>query len=85
MGRSDDAPDDFFFRVRDNTRRYVKDLLHENERLREIMASLEGKRLDLEKRLIAIQADPDPQARNPAQLQQQVVEIETDSRRFNER
>ena len=85
MVSSDDAPDDFFLRVRDNTRRYVRDLLHENERLREIAVSLEGKRLDLEKRLIAIQADPDRQARNRAQIQEQVVEIETDNRRFNER
>ena len=41
MARGDDSPDDYVFQVRDNTQRYVQDLLHENERLREVNASVE--------------------------------------------
>ena len=85
MTRSDNSPDDYVFQVRDSTRRYVKDLLRENERLREAAASLEGQCLNLENQLTVTRAELDTQTRNEAQLQDKVVEIETDNRRFNER
>ena len=84
MARGDGIPDDYIFEVRDNTRHYVQDLLRENERLREITASLEGERLDLENQLLATRTELDTRAQNQAQLQEKVVEIETDNRRFSE-
>ncbi len=43
MAQGKDSPDTYVLQVRDNTRRYVQDLLRENERLREITAALEDK------------------------------------------
>ena len=80
----DDSPDSHVFNVRNNTLRYVQDLLRENERLRDIMTSLECDRLDIENELIATRVELDTQAKNRAQLQERVAEIETDNRRFNE-
>ncbi len=84
MASGGDRPDDYVFQVRDNTQRYVQDLLRENERLREVTATLEDERLDLEKKLIATQAELDTQAENRSQLQVKVAEIETENRRFTE-
>ena len=44
MSHGNDSPDDYAYPVRDNTRRYVHNLLRENERLNEITISLEGER-----------------------------------------
>jgi nitrate/nitrite-specific signal transduction histidine kinase len=84
MAHGDDRPDDYVFQVRDNTRRYVQDLLRENERLNEVTVSLESERLDLEKQLIVARSELATQANNRSQLQEKVAEIETENRRFTE-
>jgi predicted RNase H-like nuclease (RuvC/YqgF family) len=85
MAHGKDSPDDYVLQVRDNTRRYVQDLLRENERLNEVTASLERERLDLEKNLLDAQSELDAQANNRSQLQEKVTEIETEHRDFVER
>ncbi len=48
MARGDGSPDDYVFRVRDNTRQYVQELLRENERLREVTDALKDKVAEIE-------------------------------------
>ncbi len=84
MAQGKDSPDTYVLQVRDNTRRYVQDLLRENERLNEVTISLEGERLDLERQLLDTQSKLDTQADNRSQLQEKVAAIETENRRFIE-
>jgi predicted RNase H-like nuclease (RuvC/YqgF family) len=84
MANGDDRPDDYVFQVRDNTRRYVQDLLRENAKLNEVTVSLEAERLDLERQLLVAQTKLDAQANNRSQLQEKVAEIETENHRFTE-
>ncbi len=84
MAQGKDSPDTYVLQVRDNTRRYVQDLLRENERLNEVTVTLEGERLDLERQLLDTQSKLDTQADNRSQLQEKVAAIETENRRFIE-
>ena len=85
MAHGKDSPDTYVLQVRDNTRRYVQDLLRENERLNEVTVTLEGERLDLERQLLDTQSKLDTQANNRSQLQEKVAAIETENLRFTER
>ncbi|MCH8084711.1 MAG: GAF domain-containing protein [Myxococcales bacterium] len=84
MAGEGDSPDNHVFNVRNNTLRYVQDLLRENERLRDITTSLECDRLEIENQLVATRAELDTQANNRALLQERVTKVESDNRRFNE-
>ena len=64
MAGDGDSPDNHVFNVRNNSLRYVKDLLRENERLRDITTSLECDRLEIENQLVATRAELDTQAKN---------------------
>ena len=73
MTRGHDSPDDYVFQVHNITQRYVQDLMRQNNTLREVMASVENQRCDLEKQLISTQAELETQAMHRSQLQEKLT------------
>jgi nitrate/nitrite-specific signal transduction histidine kinase len=71
-------------RVRENTRRYVEEILAENERLMQRVSSLEGERCALEGRLIATQTKLDHQLSEEEKLKQRFEDMESEQQRFFE-
>jgi len=76
-------------KVREDTRRYVRDLLSENEKLRVIVASLESEKaqlkeekLVLQERLLTAREELDRIRSEEVSLQRKLANIETEHRQF---
>jgi len=76
----------YVHRVREDTQRYIKDLLGENERLRAAVAVLEDEKRHLEAQLDMqarmVQQEIERREKEKASLQERLQEIESESRRF---
>lgn len=90
---SDDAKDVgmYVHKVRDSTRRYVHDLLNENEKLRVLAASLESEnaqlkeeRLRLQERLLTAREELDRIKGEEVSLQRKLTNIEAEHHRFSQ-
>jgi hypothetical protein len=90
---SDDAKDVgmYVHKVRDSTRRYVQDLLGENEKLRVLAASLESEnsqlkedRLRLQERLLTAREELDRIKGEEVSLQRKLANIEAEHHRFSQ-
>jgi hypothetical protein len=82
----DEEKGSYVHRVREDTQRYIKELLGENERLRNAVAALEEEKrhleaqLDLQARMV--RREIERREKEKASLQKRLQEIESESRRF---
>jgi hypothetical protein len=81
----------YVHKVREDTRRYVHDLLSENEKLRVLVASLESEKtqlkeekLLLQERLLLAREELDRIRSEEVSLQRKLASIETEHRQFSE-
>ena len=84
MSRDRD-PDAYVFEVRDSTRRYIEDLLSENERLRKLTAERDQEIQDVQARLAAARAEIDARWQDQRDLERKVDEVEGENAAFIER
>lgn len=80
----------YVFRVREETRRYVQDLLNENEKLRKLVASLESEKtrlvaekMSLQERLLALREEHDRVQQEQSDLRRQLALIEAENQQFS--
>jgi len=76
----------YIFKVREDTRRYVQDLLGENEKLRRLVASLESdkgrllsEKMGLQEKLLTLREELDRIYREQSDLRRQLAEVEAAS------
>lgn len=84
MRKDGEYESNYVRKVQQDTKRYVQNLLDENKTLRSLLAKMESEKLRLEERILTTQHHLDLHRREEIRLQQQVVEIEADNRRFSE-
>lgn len=71
-------------KVRENTQRYVQELLGENEKLRVLAGSLENQNLRLQEQILRIREELENHDREQVSLQRRLAEIGAENRRFSE-
>lgn len=74
----------YVLQVRENTRRYLEEILAENEKLMLRVSSLEEERSRLERQLIATQTKLDRQALDEEKLKRRFDDMESEQRRIFE-
>ena len=70
-------------KVQEDTRRFVEDLLKENETLRTLIARVRSEKLELEEQVLVMRERLDRQRQERIRLQRQIAEIEADNKRFS--
>jgi nitrate/nitrite-specific signal transduction histidine kinase len=70
-------------KVQEDTRRFVEDLLKENETLRTLIARVRSEKLELEEQVLIMRERLDRQRQERIRLQRQIAEIEADNKRFS--
>jgi hypothetical protein len=83
-GITDESGRLYVERVRLDAQRYARELLKENERLRDLVVSLEAEKRRLGDQLQAIRDEAERFSREQADLHKRLTEITNDSRRFAE-
>lgn len=83
--KNQDGPDAYVRRVQEGTQRYAHELLDENERLRVLVATLEGDKHRLEDQLLSLREDQERQRREELLLHGRLADAERASRRFSEK
>lgn len=80
----------YVFRVREETRRYVQDLLTENERLRRLAAALEteksrlvSEKMGLQEKLLSLREELDRREQEQSDLKRRLAEIEAENRQYS--
>lgn len=80
----------YVFKVREDTRRYVQDLLGENEKLRRLVASLESdkgrllsEKMGLQEKLLALREELDRIYHEQSDLRRQLAEIEAANQQYS--
>jgi len=89
-GESDrEGPSDYVFRVREQTRQHLRDLLSENEKLRRSTAALESERnrllaekMALQEKLLNLREEYDHFQRDQMDLHRRLAETEEERRQF---
>jgi hypothetical protein len=84
VGKKSKDRAEYVQRVRDNTRRYVEEILAENEKLMLRVSCLEEERSRLERQLVATQTKLDHQALEEERLKRRFDDMESEQRRFFE-
>jgi hypothetical protein len=84
MKTDDESHESYVNKVRDLTRRYLQDVLHENERLRGISLSLEAQRDALKERLGAFEEAATKQREERERVAARLADIEAENRRFSD-
>ncbi len=74
---------DYVRKVQQDTRRFVEDLLKENETLRTLIARVRSEKLELEEQVLLMRERLDRQRQERIRLQRQIAEIEADNKRFS--
>lgn len=81
---------DYVLKVREDTRRYVQDLLNENEKLRRLVASLESEKsrlvsekMSLHEKLLALREELDRIHQEQSDLRRQLAMIEAENQQFS--
>ena len=82
--KSDKERGHYVQHVRENTRRYVEDLLADNEKLQRRVSALEDERSELERRLIDTQIKVDRQSVEEEDLKRRFDHMESEQHRFFE-
>src|SRR5579884_2344455 len=75
----------YVWKVNEETRRFAKELLTENERLRHVVAGLQREKRDLEESLLSIRAEFDRRRREEDDLKRQMAEIKQENHRFSQK
>lgn len=80
----------YVFRVREETRKYVQDLLNENEKLRKMVASLESEKgrlmsekMSLQERLLSLREEHDRTQQEQSDLRRHLALIEAENQQFS--
>ena len=84
---SGDSPNrgSYVERVRQDTLRYTRDLLAENERMRSLLVGLESDNASLRERLDRAEEDLARRVESEGRLRERLTTVEAESRRFSER
>jgi hypothetical protein len=82
--KKDDSGLHYVERVRQDAKRYTRELLAETENLRKLVVLLEAEKRRLEDQLQAARDDAERFGREQAELHQRLADIENESRRFAE-
>jgi hypothetical protein len=92
MTQQDKGPGRFVEKVREETQRYMLDLLEDNERLRRRLAGLESERtrlreekMTLQEQQLTLREELDRFQEEQLHLQQQLTEVEAENHRFSAR
>ena len=88
--RDDEGHGAYVQRVRDETRRYVKDLLADNEKLRRVVATLESdksslltEKMNLQEKALGLREELDRVRQEQSELRRRLADAEAESRQFS--
>ena len=84
MSNPSDPQAGYVHKVREETRKYLQDLLTENERLRTAAAAVEAENRRLEESLATLEKDLGSRREEQQRLEHQLNEIQNENRRFAE-
>jgi len=70
-------------KVRDETQRYIQNLLEENEKLRALGATLQSEKLRLQEQVLALREELHSHQMEQVRLQRELAEIDKESRRYS--
>ncbi|HEX7181405.1 MAG TPA: GAF domain-containing protein [Thermoanaerobaculia bacterium] len=80
----------YVFKVREDTRRYVQDLLNENEKLRRLVASLESEKgrllsekMTLQEKMLSLREELDRIFHEQSELRRQLAEVEAANQHYS--
>lgn len=80
----------YVFKVREDTRRYVQDLLNENEKLRRLVAALESEKgrllsekMTLQEKMLSLREELDRIYREQSELRRQLAEVEAANQHYS--
>ncbi|HWM93540.1 MAG TPA: GAF domain-containing protein [Thermoanaerobaculia bacterium] len=80
----------YVFRVREDTRRYVQDLLNENDRLRRLVAGLESdkgrlltEKMSLQEKVLALREELDRIYHEQTDLRRQLADVEASNQKYS--
>ena len=80
----------YVFRVREDTRRYVQDLLNENDRLRRLVAALESdkgrllsEKMTLQEKVLSLREELDRIYHEQTDLRRQLADVEASAQRYS--
>lgn len=85
MGGEEKGGEGYVWKVHEETRRFAKDLLNENERLRHLVAGLQREKRDLEESLSAVRTEIEHHRREEAALKRQMAEIREENHSFSQK
>jgi len=85
MGEEEKSGEGYVWKVNEETRRFAKDLLTENERLRHLVVGLQTEKRDLEESLLTIRAEVERHRRTEDELKRQMAEIQEENHSFSQK
>src|SRR5688500_2543666 len=85
MSKHDEGRGGYVDKVRDVTRRYTEELLHEIEKLQSLASSLEDDNDRLRIRLEAVREELERHERERARMREQLGAVESETRSFADR
>jgi regulator of replication initiation timing len=90
MKKDGEGQGSYVFKVREDTRRYVQDLLGENEKLRRLVASLESEKsralsekLTLQEKMLTLREELDRIYHEQSDLRRQLAEVEAANQHYS--
>jgi nitrate/nitrite-specific signal transduction histidine kinase len=84
-GEKEKSGEGYVWKVNEETRRFAKELLTENERLRHLVAGLQKEGRDLEGALSTLRAEVDHCRREEVALKRQMTEIREENQSFSQK
>jgi hypothetical protein len=85
MAEEEKGREGYVWKVHEETRRFAKDLLTENERLRNLVAGLQKEKRDFEEALSTMRADIEHRRREEDALKRQMAEIREENHSFSQK
>lgn len=85
MGEEEKGGEGYVWKVHEETRRFAKDLLTENERLRNFVAGLQKDKRDLEESLSTTRTEIEHRRREEDALKRQMAEIREENHSFSQK
>lgn len=85
MGEEEKGGEGYVWKVHEETRRFAKDLLTENERLRNVAAGLQKEKRDLDESLSTMRAEIEHRRREEDALKRQMAEIREENHSFSQK
>lgn len=85
MGEEEKGGEGYVWKVHEETRRFAKDLLTENERLRHLVAGLQSEKREMEGSLSATRVELDRRRKEEDELKRQMAEIREENHSFSQK